>query len=491
MDARGTSLAYQWNKSGVAIAGATTAILTLTDAQANDAGSYTVVVSNEFGSAISTSATLIIEEPPSPPVITTQPSAAYAFEGDSAYFRVGAIGDILSYQWRKEGVAIAGATTSTLTLSPVTAADYVTYDVIVTNPGGALTSAAVTLAVPPAPVINMPPQSTTAKIGNYVTLTIDVTGYGMSYQWRKDGVPLPGRTTPDLVLGPISTLDYGSYDVLVTNKSGTAVSAPATLSRPSGTRLSNLSVRTNLSAGQTIIIGFVANGGNKDVLIRAGGPYLDSLKLGLAGLPDPRVSVYSGDSIVRQNDDWDKSLAPIFAQVGAGAFIPGSKDAALLLSISGTTDFTRTAHISGTGSGAVLVEAYDTTDSTSTRLVNVSARSRVGTGDNILIAGFVIDGGTKRVLIRGLGPALAQFNVPDVLTDPKLTIFRGDKMVGVNDNWEPLLAVTFAQLGASQLELGSKDAAIVIDLPAGVYTAHLVGADGGTGEGLIEVYDAD
>jgi len=138
----------------------------------------------------------------------------------------------------------------------------------------------------------------------------------------------------------------------------------------------------------------------------------------------------------------------------------------------------------------VLVEAYDTGSTSSPRLVNMSARNLVGTGDDILIVGFNVGGaGTKRLLIRAIGPKLAGFGVSGFLTDPKLEVYRGDTRISENDNWSSSLASTFGAVGAFGLDAGSRDAALLADLAPGGYTVWVRGADGGTGEALVELYE--
>ena len=152
----------------------------------------------------------------------------------------------------------------------------------------------------------------------------------------------------------------------------------------------------------------------------------------------------------------------------------------------------RTAQVSGpAGSGGVvLVEVYDAVASTQPRLVNVSARSQVGTGDNILIAGFVVDGSVaKTLLIRAVGPTLAGFGVGGALTDPKLEIFQGQTKKVENDNWSTVAEATAAAVGAFALGAGSRDAALLVTLPPGQYSAQVSGVAGGTGEALVEVYE--
>jgi hypothetical protein len=148
-----------------------------------------------------------------------------------------------------------------------------------------------------------------------------------------------------------------------------------------------------------------------------------------------------------------------------------------------------TAQVRGVGSGVVLVEVYDAAGSG--KLINVSARNAVGTGDNILIAGFVVDGtAAKTLLIRGVGAKLAEFGVAGVLADPKLEIYApAGVKIAENDSWNPLLQPLARRVGAFELTAGSRDAALIITLAPGAYTAQISGAGGSTGEALVEVYE--
>jgi hypothetical protein len=146
------------------------------------------------------------------------------------------------------------------------------------------------------------------------------------------------------------------------------------------------------------------------------------------------------------------------------------------------------------GSGLALIELYDTDAASPSagfaRLVNISGRARVGTGNDVLIAGFVISGdGTKRLLVRATGPGLQKLGVGDFLADPELSIYRGAERIAVNDNWNPTDAATFSLVGAFGFESGSKDASLVLDLPPGGYTAVIRGIKSSTGTALIEVYE--
>jgi hypothetical protein len=250
--------------------------------------------------------------------------------------------------------------------------------------------------------------------------------------------------------------------------------------------LANLSVRTSLAAGQTIIVGVVAQGGAKPVLVRAVGPTLAAF--GLTGtMPDPQLQLFKDGVKTAENDDWAGALAPAFAELGAFQFAAGSKDAAMIAKLDGASS----VQANGGVGGVILVEAYDTLPGNSQRLINVSARNRVGSGPDILIAGFNIAGaGTKRLLIRAVGPTLAVFGLSGVLADPKMEVYDGSTKVAENDDWEAGLAPTFGAVGAFAFAAGSKDAAAIVTLAAGKsYTVQVSGVGGVTGEGLVEIYE--
>ena len=253
-------------------------------------------------------------------------------------------------------------------------------------------------------------------------------------------------------------------------------------------RLSNLSVRTALDANQIVIVGFTMSGGSKNVLLRAVGPTLSTFSVPDV-MADPKLDLYSGSTKVTTNDNWagSSALAAAFQAVGSFAYSSTtSLDAALVASIDGS----RTAHVSGPTGGVVLVEAYDAGSGTAQKFTSLAARNKVGTGANILIAGFTLSGeGSRNLLIRAVGPTLGAFGVAGTLSDPKLQVYSGSTIVAENDNWSSLLAPTFSSVGAFGLTTGSKDAALTVALRQGNYTVQVSGADGGVGEAIVEIYE--
>ncbi len=263
-------------------------------------------------------------------------------------------------------------------------------------------------------------------------------------------------------------------------------------------RLGNVSVRALAGSGaETLTLGFVARGSDsKPVLIRAIGPTL--AVLGVADpVANPRLGIFDANGAqIGANDDWggDVMLAANFTRLGAFGLPANSADAALYLALAPGA---YTAQVNTEEVGRVaLLEAYEG-DASSTRFVNVSARNQVGTGSGVLIIGFVITGDApKTVLIRGVGPSLALLGLSaaDVLADPQLTVFNRDRLpIGGNDDWggNPNLRTAMSRVGAFPLSGDSKDAAVLMTLDPGLYSAQVVGAADSTGIALVEVYDLD
>ena len=338
-----------------------------------------------------------------------------------------------------------------------------------------------------APNVFAQPAAQSLAAGARATFSVTASGSPpLFYQWRFNATDLPGANSPTLSLPAVTPAQAGAYSLVVTNRLGSVTSLAAPLLVNPAAWLSNLSVRTTLATGQNVIVGFVVGGGTKDLLVRAAGPALASFGLATA-LADPRLELYRGTAKISENNDWPAALAPAFTAVGAFPFPTASRDAALLQPLGGP----HTVQASGTGPGIVLIEVYDTGDGGAIRLINLSARNRVGTGADILIAGFFVSGtGTQRVLIRAIGPALSALGVPAVLADPKLEVHDATGRIAENDNWEASLAPVFSAVGAFPLPPASKDAALVLTLTAGrSYTVQVSGVNAGIGEALVEVYE--
>lgn len=409
-------------------------------------------------------------------------------------------------------VAIATVSGSTLTLVPgVTGTSTITVRMVDTHDTAAQTSFEVTVAAaPPSLVISAHPQSQHIQPGGSTTLSVTAQTQqgGISYQWLKDGEPIAGATAASY-----NATSAGFYAVRVTSGGTTLTSeyAIVTVATPGTSRLINVSTRGSANAGDPLTPGFVIRGsGTKNLVVRAVGP-----GLGVFGVPgvisDPKMDLVplGQSTVLLANDDWGSGSAQQVADltarsnaVGAFALQAGSKDAAALaaLPVAGSSGYTVSITPSGsTAGGVALAEVYDADGLTSpTRLVNVSTLGSV-TAD-ALTPGFVIGGTSpKQLLIRVVAPTLASapFNVPGTLADPALKIYPlgKDFSIAANDNWSDsnraALEAAFAASGAFALPVGSKDAAVLVRLPPGGYTAVATGVGGATGRALVEVYDLD
>lgn len=214
--ATGTApLLYEWRKNDQVIPGASAAQLALGPVTVEDSGQYSVLVSNSCGSVEVSVATVTVS---APPVILQQPFPQIACAGDPVALVVAAVGTDLSYQWRHEGVAIAGANSRTLQLDAVTPLDAGAYDVVVSSRCGAIVSAEASVQVHSAPQITESPKGTALFAGEAMTFTVAADGSGpLAYQWFHNGAPIVNATQAKLTVTQFTSLDAGDYFVVVSN----------------------------------------------------------------------------------------------------------------------------------------------------------------------------------------------------------------------------------------------------------------------------------
>ncbi len=350
---------------------------------------------------------------------------------------------------------------------------------------------------PALPVVAVSPTAASCISGSPVTFTATATGSApFSYQWLRDGQLIPGATASRFLLPLALGGDAGAYAVIVTNPAGSVTSRAANFTvTPADSRLVNLSARVAASPANIPIVGFVIGGSAPHaVLLRGVGPTLTVF--GLNGvLPNPQLTLFQGQTPIQRNVRWTSApnVADIRAAVAfSGAFsIPEtSSDSAILTTLT-PGNFTAMVNDAGGATGLVLCEIY--TADTQSRLLNLSARAVAGTGSNILIAGFVVQGNSPRpVLVRAIGPTLAAFGVTGVLSNPQLQVLDATAaVVARNTGWESdgnaaRLSQVQARVGAFALASGARDCAVLTTLAPGSYTALV---SGGIGAAMIEVYD--
>lgn len=275
-----------------------------------------------------------------------------------------------------------------------------------------------------------------------------------------------------------------------------------------------------LTGDNVMIAGFIITGDSaKTMLIRARGPTLADLGVSDV-LHDPVLRVFSGQTVLAQNDNWRDTQEQAIAATGldpcqpfdVGGSTPTecSRESAVLITLNPGA---YTAIVSGVAgeTGIGLVEIYEV-DNTSSRLVNMSTRGRVGTGDNVMIGGFIIEGSAARTLVlRARGPSLTDFGVNGVLQDPVLQLYSGQTVIARNDNWQtpdPLCGTASCGAATQITNLGldlcqpftpggstpagcSRESAILITLNPGPYTTIVSGSGGSSGVALVELYEVD
>jgi hypothetical protein len=226
------------------------------------------------------------------------------------------------------------------------------------------------------------------------------------------------------------------------------------------------------------------------MVLRALGPSLSGF--GLSGvLSDPVLSVYnSSRTLIATNDNWQSD--PNHFVVESNGLAPANLSESAIARNMPPGAYTVIVRGRDQTPGIGLVELYDLSPLSNSKLGNMSTRGSVGTGDDVLISGFIVgDVDSATVGVRALGPSLAAYGVSGVLSDPTLTIYDSSgTAIATNDNWQDNVnAIDIQKNGLAPPN--PSESALVLHLPAGAYTAIVRGANGGTGIGLAEVYTLD
>jgi len=389
------------------------------------------------------------------------------------------------------------------------------------------------------PVITSQPVSKTVTVAASAVFTVAVDGQNPPlpaplriHRWFF--APTGSNTfeelftlTEPLLRFPLAQLgDAGRYYFETSTPDDTVVSNTVTLTvNPiavaAATQLANVATRGVAGTGaNAMIVGFVITGTMaKSVLLRAVGPGLGAFAVP-GTLADPILTLQTAASptvFVADNNNWEQqtgtlatvtvaAISATAARVGGFALPAGSKDAVILATLP-PGGYTALVSSPDGSTGVVLLEAYDADAplDPAIKLANLSTRGRVGTGGDIIIAGFVVSGpGPKTYLIRAVGPTLADppFDLIGALLDPYLKIYRDSTLLRELDDWDspaaamPALRAAAVQVGAfalretrNRVTRSGLDAVMLITLPPGSYTAQMSGLDGGTGIGLVELYE--
>jgi len=270
--------------------------------------------------------------------------------------------------------------------------------------------------------------------------------------------------------------------------------------------LGNLSTRSFVQTGDNVMIGgfIIRGGGLKRVIIRAIGPELSQY-----GVPDPlqnptlELHDRTG-ALIASNNDWQHTIiggiiiSDQVQQILNTGHAPGDPSEAAIVANLPSGNYTATTRGVNNTTGVALVEVYDLNQFSGSFLSNVSTRSFVQTGDNVMIGGFIVQGTqSRRVIVRAIGPELSQYGVPDPLQNPTLELHDGSgALIASNDDWQHTIIggiITSSQVqdiqNSDHAPADARESAILATLPPSNYTAIVRGVNSTTGVALVEVYD--
>ena len=260
---------------------------------------------------------------------------------------------------------------------------------------------------------------------------------------------------------------------------------PSPDTAPAPQYLLNISTRVRVGGGDNVMIGgFIIDGdSNKDILFRALGPSLANLGVPRV-LADPTLEVYdSTGALISQNDNW----TTLPAGTVPASFEPSNPAEAVVVASLPPGSYTAVLRSADGTEGNALCELYDLSPGNSA-VRNISTRGEVGTGDNVMIGGFIIGGTTPaKIMIRAIGPSLAAFGVSGVLPDPVLELHDKDgSLIYQNDNWRAEQAQQIIDTTIPPSD--ESESAIIATLAPGAYTAIVHDAGTAQGVALVEVY---
>jgi hypothetical protein len=255
----------------------------------------------------------------------------------------------------------------------------------------------------------------------------------------------------------------------------------------------NLSTRLRVQTGDNVGIGgFIISGSApKHLLLRAIGPSLTQFGVPNA-LPDPVLELHGPDTFAAiTNDNWRDDPSQEAAILATGLAPTDNLESAIDATLNPGA-YTAVVRGNNNTTGVASIEVYDLSQAVPARLANISTRAFVSTGDDIVIAGFILGNntGNDRVVARGIGPSLTGFGVPNALANPTLELRdENGALLMQNNDWQDDPAQAAELMAAGLAPIDPLESGIATTLPPGLYTALLAGLNNGSGVGLVEVYD--
>jgi hypothetical protein len=368
----------------------------------------------------------------------------------------------------------------------------------------------------------------------FTGLTTNDANTTLTYQWRKNGVNIPGATGRDYVIDNLQSSDSASYDVAITNACGGEISTPFPLT-VYAFNLNPTSQNVGVSGSNGVVnvtttgsgCPWTAVSNSSFITVNSGGSGTGDGTVGFTVAANPNSAQRAGSitiagitfNVSQDGTNCSYSISPTSQSLGASAStntvnVTTNAGCAWTATSNNPSFLSINSGASGTGNGMVTytIAANSTTSQRvgsltiagqtftitqaaggPTELANVSTRLRIETGDNVLFAGFIITGTQpKKVIVLGTGPSLTGAGVPGALSDPTLELYQGSTLLDSNDNWGDSPNKQ-AIIDSGVAPANNLESAIVATLPGNnsQYTAIVRGAGNGTGVGTVQLFDLD
>lgn len=280
-----------------------------------------------------------------------------------------------------------------------------------------------------------------------------------------------------------------SHDNIVRGGDSLFTVQNGTLMRGQPAAFANISTRLRVQSGDKVLIGgFIISGtADKTIVVRAKGPSLAASGIAVT-LPDPVLELHNASDVIATNDNWKDTQA---TEIQATGLQPTQDREAAILKTVAPGAYTVVVRDAANRPGVGLVEVFDLTASQESKLVNMSTRGFVQAGENMMIAGVIVQGASaKNLVVRALGPSLAAHGVSEALADPVLTIYDSQGAVVVmNDDWRESQQTELQSMELAPI--AEAESAVFRTLAPGAYTAIVQGKNGSSGNALVELYSVD
>ena len=261
--------------------------------------------------------------------------------------------------------------------------------------------------------------------------------------------------------------------------------------------LANVSTRLPVGTDDNVLIqGFIVQGpvgSSKKIMVRAIGPTLAAFGVTDA-LANPTLEIHdSNNAIIATNNDWRTTqvggiiMGDQSADIGASGLAPGNDAESAIITNLSPGNYTAIVRGVSNSVGTAVVDAYDLSVASPARLANIATRGLVQPGDQLMIAGFIIQNGPIRAVVRAIGPSLTAFGVNNALPNTTLQIKdQNGTIVIENDDWQSDQKQELENTGLQPTN--NLEAAVVVTLQPGQYTAQVRGKPESTGTGVVQVY---